>query len=100
MPDAAHKEPYVMILIGKTTDATGYGGASFSSTILDANDEQQNLGAVQVHDPFMKRVLVVAINDMLSYVAENDIAIGFKDLVAAFHVRLLSWQLRVVLGVN
>ena len=63
VPDAkAHKEPYVMILIGKTTDATGYGGASFSSTILDANDEQQNLGAVQVHDPFMKRVLVVAIN--------------------------------------
>ena len=82
VPDAAHKDPYVMILIGKTTDATGYGGASFSSAVLDADDEQQNLGAVQVHDPFMKRVLVVAINDMLNYVAENGIDIGFKDLGA------------------
>ncbi len=82
VPEAAKNEPYVMILLGKTTDATGYGGASFSSTILDAEDEQQNLGAVQVHDPFMKRVLVVAIEDMLKYVEVAGIDIGFKDLGA------------------
>ena len=59
VPAVAKEKPYVMLLIGKTTDATGYGGASFSSTILDTEDEEQNLGAVQVHDPFIKRVLVV-----------------------------------------
>ncbi|RAP24631.1 phosphoribosylformylglycinamidine synthase subunit PurL [Candidatus Marinamargulisbacteria bacterium SCGC AG-343-K17] len=82
VPEAAKTTPYVMILLGKTTDATGYGGASFSSTILDADDEQQNLGAVQVHDPFMKRVLVVAIEDMLDYAEKEGIEIGFKDLGA------------------
>ena len=82
VPAAAKDTPYVMILIGKTTDATGYGGASFSSTILDSDNEQQNLGAVQVHDPFMKRVLVVAINAMKDYVYSNNIDIGFKDLGA------------------
>ena len=82
VPEAAKNTPYVMILLGKTTDATGYGGASFSSTILDADDEQQNLGAVQVHDPFMKRVLVVAIEDMLTYANLQGIDIGFKDLGA------------------
>jgi phosphoribosylformylglycinamidine synthase II len=82
VPEAAKHEPYVMILMGKTTDATGYGGASFSSAVLDADDEQQNLGAVQVHDPFMKRVLVVAIADMLNFVQTHNIEIGFKDLGA------------------
>ncbi len=82
VPAVAKDTPYVMILIGKTTDATGYGGASFSSTILDSDNEQQNLGAVQVHDPFMKRVLVVAINAMKEYIYDNKIEVGFKDLGA------------------
>ena len=82
VPAVAKTTPYVMILIGKTTDATGYGGASFSSTILDSEDDVQNLGAVQVHDPFIKRVVVVAINDMLTYVEKEGIEIGFKDLGA------------------
>ena len=82
VPAVAKTTPYVMILIGKTTDATGYGGANFSSTILDSEDDVQNLGAVQVHDPFIKRVVVVAINDMLTYVEKEGIEIGFKDLGA------------------
>ena len=82
VPKEAKQIPYSMILIGKTTDSTGFGGASFSSTILDSEDDVQNLGAVQVHDPFMKRVLVVAIQDMLTYVKNQKIAIGFKDLGA------------------
>jgi phosphoribosylformylglycinamidine synthase II len=82
VPYAAHTQSYVMILIGKTTDATGYGGASFSSAVLDTTNDQQNMCAVQVHDPFMKRVLVVAINDMLAYVQTRGIDIGFKDLGA------------------
>tara|TARA_A100001015_G_C15027508_1_gene731338 strand:+ start:978 stop:3275 length:2298 start_codon:yes stop_codon:yes gene_type:complete len=82
VPECAKTIPYVMILIGKTTDATGYGGASFSSAVLEPDNAAQNLGAVQVHDPFMKRVLVVAIDTMLAYVHEQGIEIGFKDLGA------------------
>ena len=82
VPKEAKNTPYSMILIGKTTDSTGFGGASFSSTILDSDNDVQNLGAVQVHDPFMKRVIVVAIQDMLTYVKNQKIAIGFKDLGA------------------
>ena len=32
-----------------------------TSTILDTDNEQENLGAVQVHDPFMKRVLAITV---------------------------------------
>ncbi len=82
VPKNAASEDYVMILIGKTTDSTGYGGASFSSAVLDASNDQQNLGAVQVHDPFIKRLLVVSIEAMLGYVHQHNIDIGFKDLGA------------------
>ena len=82
VPDVAKTTPYVMLLLGKTTDSTGYGGASFSSAVLDADNETQNLGAVQVHDPFMKRVLVVAIEAMNRYVEDHNIEVGFKDLGA------------------
>src|SRR5262245_12674929 len=34
VPEAAKQEPYVMVLIGKPTDETGFGGASFASAIL------------------------------------------------------------------
>ena len=74
--------PHVVVLVGKATDTTGFGGASFSSDILDADQQVQNMGAVQVHDPFIKRVLVVALNDMFDYVAKHNIDIGFKDLGA------------------
>ena len=60
---------------------------------IDSDDDVQNLGAVQVHDPFIKRVLVVAIHDMFKYVKDNNIPIGFKDLGAgvflAQHLNLL-----------
>ena len=62
-------------------------------TILDTEDEEQNLGAVQVHDPFIKRVLVVAIDEMIQYVTKNNIEIGFKDLGAdVFLVPHQSWR--------
>ena len=82
VPKKAQDEPYDIILIGKPTDATGFGGASFSSATLDDDDEMTNLGAVQVHDPFLKRVLVEAIKVLLSVVKEKNIEIGFKDLGA------------------
>ena len=80
VPKEAKDTPYDIILFGKSTDATGFGGASFSSSTLDA--ETQNVGAVQVHDPFLKRVLVEAIKALLVIVDERQIPIGFKDLGA------------------
>lgn len=82
VPPAAATEPFDVILVGKSTDATGFGGASFSSTILDSDDSVSNMGAVQVHDPFLKRVLVEAIKKLCQDLATRDFAIGFKDLGA------------------
>lgn len=80
VPKAAKTEPYVMVLVGKSTDSTGFGGASFSSATLDM--DAQNVGATQVHDPFLKRVLVNAIHAVLDRVHQDGIEIGFKDLGA------------------
>jgi len=82
VPKEALNEPYDMILIGKSTDATGFGGASFSSATLDQADESTNIGAVQVHDPFLKRVIVEAIKALLEIVNKDKVSIGFKDLGA------------------
>ncbi|NBV42979.1 phosphoribosylformylglycinamidine synthase, partial [bacterium] len=70
VPEDAKTVPYDVILFGKSTDATGFGGASFSSATLDRDNETQNVGAVQVHDPFLKRVLVEAIKYLLQVVKE------------------------------
>jgi phosphoribosylformylglycinamidine synthase subunit PurL len=81
-PEAAKTEPYDVILFGKSTDATGFGGASFSSATLDTADDVQNIGAVQVHDPFLKRVIVEAIKAVQAKVYAQHVEIGFKDLGA------------------
>ena len=78
VPEEAKNEPFDVILVGKSTDATGFGGASFSSQILDA--DEQNVGAVQVHDPFLKRVLVDAFQELWKRFRNKPI--GAKDLGA------------------
>lgn len=81
-PKEAKTIPYDVVLIGKSTDATGFGGASFSSATLDKEDEQSNLGAVQVHDPFLKRVIAEALKVAFDEIFENKVPVGFKDLGA------------------
>ncbi len=82
VPEEAKTEPYDIILFGKSTDATGFGGASFSSATLDKENENLNIGAVQVHDPFLKRVIVEAIKALQHVVYDQNVSIGFKDLGA------------------
>jgi phosphoribosylformylglycinamidine synthase len=82
VPEAARREPYVLILIGKPTDLTGFGGASFASAILDAERAHEQKGAVQVHDPFLKRVLFEATEAVFDCCAAGGVEIGFKDLGA------------------
>ena len=82
VPEAARREPYVLILIGKPTDLTGFGGASFASAILDAERAHEQKAAVQVHDPFLKRVLFEATEAVFDLCATAGVDIGFKDLGA------------------
>ncbi len=81
VPDAAKKESYVTVLVGKPTDETGFGGASFASAILEEEAEGQR-GHVQVPDPFLKRVLFEANRAALSWLHEQGAPFGFKDLGA------------------
>lgn len=71
--------PWVFVLIGKPTDESGFGGAAFASGELGEGDQR---GAVQLPDPFLKRVLNVATYEAFRRVREGDVACGFKDLGA------------------
>ncbi len=82
VPEAAREVPHVLILVGKPTDMTGFGGASFASAALDADRAHEQKGAVQVHDPFLKRVLFEATEAVFAFCEARGIAIGFKDLGA------------------
>ena len=71
--------PWTFVLVGKPTDESGFGGASFASGELSDKDQR---GAVQLPDPFLKRVLNVATYEVFRRVRERGIPCGFKDLGA------------------
>ncbi|MBN2327495.1 MAG: phosphoribosylformylglycinamidine synthase, partial [Candidatus Omnitrophica bacterium] len=73
-----------LILVGKPTDRSGFGGASFASGTLDQEDEEENKGAVQIPDPFLKNILLhyKATHDVRRRAKELGIEIGMKDLGA------------------
>ncbi|MCK4349266.1 MAG: phosphoribosylformylglycinamidine synthase, partial [Candidatus Krumholzibacteria bacterium] len=81
VPDDAADKPYKIILVGKPTDDSGFGGAAFASEDL-ASEEEANRGAVQVPDPFLKRVLAEANKKVLELAERRGSSIGFKDLGA------------------
>jgi phosphoribosylformylglycinamidine synthase II len=81
VPAEARTKPYKMILIGKPTDDSGFGGAAFASEDL-AGEEKANRGAVQVPDPFLKRVLTEAMKKVFEAAERRGVTIGFKDLGA------------------
>ncbi len=71
-----------IVLVGKATDRSGFGGASFSSLTLNEDDADQNKGAVQVPDPFLKNVIMRASYAVFAELRANGITAGFKDLGA------------------
>ncbi|MBV9056656.1 MAG: phosphoribosylformylglycinamidine synthase subunit PurL [Candidatus Eremiobacteraeota bacterium] len=71
-----------LVLVGKATDPSGFGGASFSSLTLDARDAQLNKSAVQVPDPFLENVLMRATYRVFALLRGLKIAAAFKDLGA------------------
>jgi phosphoribosylformylglycinamidine synthase len=71
-----------IVLVGKATDRSGFGGASFSSLTLNEEDADQNKGAVQVPDPFLKNVIMRASYAVFAELRAQGITVGFKDLGA------------------
>ncbi|MBZ0268553.1 phosphoribosylformylglycinamidine synthase, partial [bacterium] len=80
VPPQAKDEPYDLILVGKGTDSSGFGGAAMASKVLDEGTD--NRSAVQVPDPFLKRVLRNATLAVFELARERGIPVGFKDLGA------------------
>ncbi len=75
---------YDLILVGKPTDNSGFGGASFASLELEEEKKEQNKGAVQEPNAFLERHLLkssYALFDILKRQGLID-HIGFKDLGA------------------
>lgn len=84
VPKEAGKVGYDIITIGKPTDNSGMGGASFASVELDEEDKEVNKGAVQEPNPFLKRHLLASSYDLfarLKKMGKLD-KVGFKDMGA------------------
>ncbi len=82
VPDEAGKVGYDIVLIGKPTDRSGFGGASFASQTLDG--EEKNTGAVQEPNPFLERHLLASTYDLFDILARDKQLhrVSFKDLGA------------------
>jgi phosphoribosylformylglycinamidine synthase len=80
-PKGAGEEGHAMIVVGKPTDQSGFGGASFSSQVLNEEDKQTNKGAVQEPNPFLKKHLFSATYDLFRKLKEMDMIhrVSFKD---------------------
>lgn len=84
VPDDFHvsEYDYDIILLGKSTDGTGFGGAYFSSKALGSEDVLNDRGAVQVHDPFLKRVIANGLMKVFALAKDEGVSVGCKDLGA------------------
>jgi phosphoribosylformylglycinamidine synthase II len=77
-------ENHVYILVGKPTDNSGFGGASFASTELVEEHKEKNKGAVQEPNAFLKRHLLKANYALFKILQDKKLIdkVGFKDLGA------------------
>jgi phosphoribosylformylglycinamidine synthase subunit PurL len=75
---------YKLILIGKPTDNSGFGGASFASIELEEEKKDQNKGAVQEPNAFLERHILKSTYALVKWLKENGQIdrVGFKDLGA------------------
>ena len=79
-----NSDGYDLILIGKPTDNSGFGGASFASLELEEEKKEQNKGAVQEPNAFLERHLLKSTYALFEYLQKNNLCdkVGFKDLGA------------------
>lgn len=75
---------YDIILVGKPTDLSGMGGASFASLQLNDSELEKNKGAVQEPNPFLKRHIMASTYDFFQILKNKKLTskVGFKDLGA------------------
>lgn len=82
VPPQAKDTPFDLILVGKPTDDSGFGGSAFASKILSEEEQADDRGAVQVPDPFLKNVLAMrkANEAVRQRAKEMGVPIGIKDI--------------------
>lgn len=71
VPKEAGKEGYDIILVGKPTDKSGFGGAAFASASMEEDKQEQNTGAVQEPNPFLERHLLASSYALFDWLAAN-----------------------------
>ena len=73
-----------IILIGKPTDNSGFGGASFASLELEEEEKEKNKGAVQEPNAFLERHILKATYALFEKLKKMKAInrVGFKDLGA------------------
>jgi len=85
VPKCAGGEAWDLLIVGKPTDNSGFGGASFASkSFSDDDDAEAQKGAIQEPNPFLERHLVASILDLLERLKKTDdfSRIAIKDLGA------------------
>jgi len=87
-PAEAERENYDIIIVGKATDRSGFGGASFASADLREEDAEANKGAVQEPNPFLERHLLAATYDLFAELKRRKLLnkVSFKDMGAGGNV--------------
>ncbi|MEK7528597.1 MAG: phosphoribosylformylglycinamidine synthase subunit PurL, partial [Patescibacteria group bacterium] len=83
-PKGADRKKYDIIVVGKATDRSGMGGASFASAKLEEKDKEKNKGAVQEPNPFLKRHLLESTYELFKILKGKNMIdkVGFKDMGA------------------
>lgn len=85
VPAQAAEENWDLIIVGKPTDNSGFGGAAFASgSFEDDDDLESKKAAVQQPNPFLERHLVASILDLIKKLKESGDfeKIALKDLGA------------------
>ena len=91
VPDEAADTGYEFVAVGKPTDRSGMGGASFASASFGGGGEEEleaKKSAVQEPNPFLKRHLLVATYDLFRELKERGWIprVAFKDLGAGGNI--------------
>lgn len=83
-PKEAGEVGYDIILVGKPTDRSGFGGASFASANMEEEKSEQNTGAVQEPNPFLERHILASTYALFDWLkAEEKLdKVSYKDLGA------------------
>lgn len=84
VPEEAGEVGYDIILVGKPTDRSGFGGAAFASVSMEEDKREQNAGAVQEPNPFLERHILASTYALFDWLVREGHMnkISYKDLGA------------------